>query len=133
MIRSVCADLYEQKYWIDIFDRVFDDAIDTWGYQWLYTCWQQNGLSIHPNSNLVSNLGFGLDVTHTSIDSPWARLATTDIWEIKHPSFVVRDQEADKYTFNYHYGGKEMQRELAFLFRAKHYAKLLWNLIQKNR
>ena len=109
-ISTSCEDLYEQKYWIDIFERVFDGDVDTWDYQWLYACWQQNGLSIQPNSNLVSNIGFGLDGTHTHVESPYAQLSTEDIWDIKHPLFTVRHRDADAYTFDYVFDGKYMKQ-----------------------
>ncbi len=117
LIRSLCEDAYEQKYWIDIFDRVFSGAVDTWDYQWLYACWSQNGLSILPDSNLVSNIGFGIDATHVSGESPWARLPVSDIWEIKHPPFIVRNHEADNYTFDFHYGGKVMKSTHNFMLK----------------
>jgi len=117
LIRSVCEDLYEQKYWINIFDTVFSGAVDTWDYQWLYTCWSQNGLSILPDSNLISNIGFGRGATHISGESPWARLSVTDIWEIKHPPFIVENHEADNYTFEFHYGGKNMKNSDKLLFK----------------
>jgi hypothetical protein len=109
LIPSICEDLYEQKYWTDIFERVSSGAVDTWDYQWVYTCWSQNGLSILPDSNLVSNIGFGLDATHVSAESPWARLPVTDIWEIQHPLFIFRNKVADDYTFDYHYGGQNLR------------------------
>ena len=37
----------------------------TWDYQWVYTCWANNGLSVIPTQNLVQNLGMGPDSTHT--------------------------------------------------------------------
>lgn len=101
MLSYVCENLCEQQYWIDIFNRVFNGAIDTWDYQWVYACWCQNGLAILPDSNLVSNIGFGVDGTHTSnSENSLSKLPLTDIWEIKHPSLVVMHKEADNDTFN---------------------------------
>ena len=37
----------------------------TWDYQWIYSCWKTNGLSITPIKNLVSNIGIGPNATHT--------------------------------------------------------------------
>ena len=31
----------------------------TWDYQWAFACWLRSGLSVLPNVNLVSNIGFG--------------------------------------------------------------------------
>ncbi|MCL1470568.1 glycosyltransferase family 2 protein [Argonema antarcticum] len=114
-IYSVCEDPVEQKYWTDIFDLVFDGGIDTWDYQWLYTCWCQNGLTIIPNCNLISNIGFGNDGTHTCYDSPWAQLPINDISEIKHPPFIFRHREADSYTFEYLFGGKNIRESYTLI------------------
>ncbi|HBE19437.1 MAG TPA: hemolytic protein HlpA-like protein [Cyanobacteria bacterium UBA11367] len=109
VIKLICENPYEQNYWTSIFDRMFEGVSDTWDYQWFYACLAQNGLSILPNSNLVSNIGFRSDATHTCGESPWERLPTSDIWEIEHPPFIIRHREADDYTFDYLFGGKFMK------------------------
>jgi hypothetical protein len=53
------------KYWTKIFNSVYTNQIDTWDYQWTIACWLQNGLSIFPNTNLISNIGFSPQATHT--------------------------------------------------------------------
>ncbi len=129
MIGSICESVYEQKYWADIFENVFNNKIDTWDYQWLYTCWFQSGLSVLPNSSLVSNIGFGSGATHTKGEN-LVQLPTTDIWDIKHPPFILRDKVADDYTFDYHYGGKNFQRNNKFISKAKHSIKFIKNSLQ---
>lgn len=110
-LSSMCEDSYEQNYWIDIFDRVFNGSLDTWDYQWLYACWCQSGMSILPDSNLVSNIGFGFDGTHTSDSkNQLSTLPLTDIWEIKHSPLVVGCREADHYTFNSVFSPKNMKK-----------------------
>ncbi len=112
LLKLVCEDPYEHKYWTNIFEQMYADpqVIDAWDYQWTYACWTQNGLVITPNKNLVSNLGFNReDSTHTVGDSPLSRLATTDILEVTHPPFIVRHREADAYTFNHIFGGIDMK------------------------
>ncbi|HEY9657229.1 MAG TPA: glycosyltransferase family 2 protein [Allocoleopsis sp.] len=104
----IWEDPYEQKYWVEIFQQMYQDpqVLDTWDYQWIYTCWAQNGLAIAPNKNLISNLGFNrIDAAHTKGDSPRSNLKTFDITNITHPPFVVRDREADRLTFDHVYGG----------------------------
>ncbi len=39
--------------------------IDTWDYQWAYAKAIRNGVSLIPERNLVQNLGFRADATHT--------------------------------------------------------------------
>lgn len=120
----------EQKYWTDIFDRVFEGTIDTWDYQWAYACWSQSGISIIPNANLVSNLGFGPEATHTLTESPWARLPVDNILEIKHPSYVVRDRGIEQYVFQYVMGGKPIDNEPPLLANIFHYISRMKNKLK---
>ena len=110
-IQSICENRHEQEYWIDIFDQVFSGVINTWDYQWLYASWTQSGLSIIPSYNLVKNIGCGLDATHPSDNSISTNLPTQDIWEISHPSILVRNRIADDYTFRCHYNGQYLKRK----------------------
>lgn len=122
LIASACEHPAEQKYWTDIFDRVFAGSLNTvWDYQWNYTCWSQSGLSILPNANLVSNIGFGFEATHTIDNSPYAKLLTTDIWDITHPLFIVRDKTADEDTFDFVFGGKFLKSGKLSLARIRHH------------
>lgn len=53
---------------------VFAGEIDTWDYQWLFTCASNNGLAAIPSGNLITNIGFGHEATHTTEDAPIAQL-----------------------------------------------------------
>lgn len=68
----------ESRYWEDIFDRQAEGLIDTWDYSWMFNCWDQNLATIHPARNLVTNIGFGPDATHTTDAS--AALANLPTW-----------------------------------------------------
>ena len=89
-----------QKHWRSIFDQVYSGKIDTWDYQWAYSCWLQNGLSILPSVNLVSNIGFGGGATHVTItNSRFANMQTVPImFPLRHPRFLMRDTVSDAYT-----------------------------------
>lgn len=89
----------QKKYWMKIFQRVYDDKINTWDYTWVYTCFINSGLCIMPNINLVSNIGFGIESTHTQGENNiFSKMKTEEITEIIHPEFVLADQEADLLT-----------------------------------
>ena len=54
------------KQWDQIFDLHYDnDDPWTWDYHWTYATWVKSGLAASPRQNLVTNLGFGKDATHT--------------------------------------------------------------------
>jgi FAD/FMN-containing dehydrogenase len=99
----------EVQYWQAIFDQLcYQNHPDAWDYAWTLTCWRDRGLSIVPNVNLVSNIGFRDDATHTREVSDRANLSTTDIGEITHPRFLLRDALADRHTFDHVFGGIEL-------------------------
>jgi hypothetical protein len=130
LLRSAFHDAYEQKFWSDEFDQVHAGKIDTWDYQWVYTCLSQNRLSIVPDHNLISNIGFGEDATHTFGESPWSNLPTHDTWEINHPPFIIRNYEADLYTFNEHYGGNRMRQQNRLIPKIKNRIRPLKRFLQ---
>lgn len=88
------------RYWRGVFDKAAAGEINTWDYQWLFTCWAQNGLSVVPEVNLVSNIGFGVNSTHTaSADNNLANLPTGEMrFPLRHPSNMVRQFEADAFV-----------------------------------
>lgn len=73
---------------------------NTWDFKWNFSCWVQNGLSIAPNHNIVTNIGFGADATHAfDTNSPLANIPTLPMeFPIKHPPFMIQDKEADRKT-----------------------------------
>lgn len=59
------------RYWTNIFDDVKNKVINTWDYQWMYTMWRFNMMSIVPRVNLVDNIGFNTDeATHRTYGIP---------------------------------------------------------------
>lgn len=90
----------ERIYWHSIWERLRHTSIpDTWDYQWMYTCFSNGGLTVVPNSNLISNIGSGDDATHTT------RLITTRYEQesfafLTHPEFILPSLDADKYFFS---------------------------------
>lgn len=59
-----------RKYWTDIFDSCKAGEIDTWDYQLTYLSLAKDGLTAIPPVNLVKNIGFGKEATHTTQPSP---------------------------------------------------------------
>jgi hypothetical protein len=91
--RNVFAD-----YWISILKKTANKEIDTWDYQWLFTVWNNGGLIATPNVNLISNIGFGIDATHTVGDSVFANLVAKDFGTIIFPKNIQVNKKADRYT-----------------------------------
>ncbi|MBW4643788.1 MAG: glycosyltransferase family 9 protein [Goleter apudmare HA4340-LM2] len=132
LMKLVTEDIYEERYWTGIFDLMTsENAINTWDYMWGYACLSQNGLAILPSSNLISNIGFREDATNTKGTSSLANLPIEDIYDIKHPPFIVRNKIADQYTFDFEYGGMHMRKQDNFWFKVWQQFLILKHLIKK--
>jgi hypothetical protein len=100
VMQTVFIDSKFQKKWISSFEDVKNGKIDTWDFQWQYTVWANNGLSILPNVNMISNIGFGIDATHTSNgDSVMANRHRYNLTEIILPKHFCCDTNADHYEY----------------------------------
>ena len=101
VLRDVLQDERAVKFWHGLFDRAWANPQQTgyWDYQWTFACWLQNGLSITPNANLLSNIGFGPDATHTHWEGgPSANLQLKPIaFPLNHPPFVAAHADADRF------------------------------------
>ncbi|MEK7568566.1 MAG: nucleotide-diphospho-sugar transferase [Patescibacteria group bacterium] len=95
-IAQIFEDKRVQKYWLNLFDRLYDNKIDTWDGQWVYSVYNNNGVVILPNVNLVSNIGFDENATHTKkLDGIFSEIPTGKIGTIVHPASIVVNEEAD--------------------------------------
>ena len=85
------------RYWQEVFQSVYDKQIPgVWDYQWLLACWLNSGFRIFPEVNLISNIGYRDDATHTFGESPFADMPTAELsFPLRHPPFVLRSVEAD--------------------------------------
>jgi hypothetical protein len=66
LLNFILEDRRTRQYWENIFQGVFDNQIVAWDYRWTFACWLQNALTILPSRNLVSNIGFDEDASHTT-------------------------------------------------------------------
>lgn len=113
LLESILFNKREVSYWSNIFDKVYCGKIDAWSYQWLFACWLQNGLTILPRVNLVSNIGFGISGTHTSVRSILANLEREQIvFPLSHPSYKFRNVVADRFTEKSQYSSSVFYRKI---------------------
>lgn len=107
----VIKDKTERKNWINIFEAVYKREIDTWDYQWTLAAWSQGMVSVIPSLNLISNIGFGLDATHTTGTSIYSELPTNALhFPICHPRIVLPNEQADAFTARNTFTGSLVQR-----------------------
>ena len=68
---------------INLLKKVRDKEIDTWDFQWSYARFINQGLSIVPRHNAISNIGFGEEATHTKNSAD--KMSKFPLYEIKFP------------------------------------------------
>lgn len=108
-LQDCLGDTKSIRYWKKIFERVYLGKIDTWDYQWLFTCWIQGMLTILPNFNLISNIGLTPEATHKSDLNTFDDMKTESmIFPIVHPPFILHDSIADSITEKKMFSGQPL-------------------------
>lgn len=93
------ADKASRTYWHRAFEGVYSRKIDTWDYQWVFASWANNMISIMPNVNLISNIGFGANATHTQGSSIYADMPMQQMdFPLVHPNLIFPHIGADNFT-----------------------------------
>ena len=95
-LADILPDPRAVRYWQSVFEKVHASAgdIDIWDAQWYFALWSQHGLAVAPRVNLVSNIGFRPDATHTKGKGRLGNLtAGTLTWPLSHPDQILRDRE----------------------------------------
>lgn len=106
-------------------DKVYYNGFDTWDFQWSFAIWKSNAKCITPNVNLISNIGFGIEATHTSGTNPRANLPTAALrFPLSAPANRNIDTVSDARHFRRH-----MRRGIRWHFR--HAADLLKLSLQR--
>ncbi|MCM2356632.1 MAG: hypothetical protein NDI77_00610 [Geobacteraceae bacterium] len=88
-----------EAIWTEIYDKVYLGQIDTWDYQWFFSINYNNSFVAIPKYNLVSNIGYSDEATHTKGDMPdWVtrlKLNSSPI-AINHPPFIDNNENIDR-------------------------------------
>lgn len=98
----------EYKFLNEKFNSFFSNYSDTWDIQWYFSCIENNGLTIMPETNLVTNIG--MIGTHSTqyYKTLFLKKNEIDIDKIIPPKKIIRDFKFDeklhkKYHFKNHY------------------------------
>lgn len=55
------------------FTKTAKGEIDTWDYQWSHCMLRKRRLNLTSTSNLIGNIGYGANATHTSVPEAWMK------------------------------------------------------------
>lgn len=109
---SIFKNMIIAETWAEKFKELQENKIDTWDYQWTITVMLNNGLTIVPNTNLISNIGFGVNATHTvATASEVANMKVGPIGEITHPVIILAEKAADLVVLNREFRVKRQKRK----------------------
>lgn len=94
------------EYWHHMFEMAYNKRIDAWDFQFTLACLLQGGLHILPNVNLISNIGYGSEATHTKNSASQLANVPVDVVEfpLQHPKFIIRDSFADAFLQKNNFG-----------------------------
>lgn len=97
-LHRILPDKKAVAYWTNVFnDMHAGTGPNTWDYQWVYTCWTKGWVSIVPSRNLIQNIGFGADATHTITENPdYAIVAEAMYPPFRHPPDITVSTEHPK-------------------------------------
>lgn len=99
--------------WEKTFKKAYRGEIDTWDYQWQFACWLHKGATCTPRTNLVSNIGFRPDATHTrDAESASANLPAGELeFPLNHPPEIAIEEQRDAYVDVTQFGVRPSQNK----------------------
>lgn len=126
LLKTNFPDKKEYIFWKQFFEKFYEGGRpNTWDYQWFFTSLINNGLTVTPNKNLIENIGFGPDATHTKVGQTPAIVENynkkSGILPIKHPTFINRSIEADEIVEIKNFSGPYF---LSLIWFKKHYLRI---------
>lgn len=106
-LQQLFRDKHDVQYWQAQFDNVQHHQASIWDYQWTFSVWQSGGVCIYPSVNLVSNIGFGAQATHTVQEGSWlSNQPLQALGSIAHPPDISINQAADEWLMRHVYAPK---------------------------
>ncbi len=96
-VLSQLIDPKERQFQCEMWTQVYDGKVDSWAYPWAFACRARNGLSTMPRDNLISNIGFGPEATHTVVKTRYAEMPIRPmVFPLEHPVTVACDIRAEE-------------------------------------
>ena len=124
-------DRVERNYWKKIFEMIYKTNYNSFAYPFSANIMYRDKLNILPNVNLVTNIGFREDATHTKIkNSAQSNIPTQSLGSIIHPKIIEINHDADKYNFDYAFNGRNLRFPRSWIIILK---RILYFALRKIR
>jgi hypothetical protein len=99
-IESIIPSASEQRYWLRFFRSLRSGRRTAWDAKWVFSVWDADGVCVTPNVNLVQNIGFGENATHTTSGAGlWSIPAMPLLGDMAHPASRAIARGADERLF----------------------------------
>ncbi len=136
-LSKIFDDVFLKQAWLEIFEKLKGNKLDTWDHQLQFLNFFENGLCVTPNVNLISNIGFRPDATHTNMPlkhAYHANLPTSEINEIVHPLYFLPERKADYFFLKKEFYLEEKWQQFAKnkLLRRR-FKRWVRNLFKQNK
>jgi hypothetical protein len=97
LIDSIIPCNESKNFWIHSFNSIHNGSnTSTWAFCMVYAHLIHGGYCIIPNRNLIKNIGFGINATHSKfLNHPCTKLEACSIHSFDEPSFILPDLNAD--------------------------------------
>lgn len=114
-LENIHSNPIERDFWACTWEDIYQHKrTDVWDYQWVLTCMRNQGLSIIPNLNLISNIGFGEGAVHTTSGTPIALAEEQHLFPLTHPKAIVPHCQADRYYAQREFLAHNKRHQLSF-------------------
>ena len=119
-----------------LYNIYFYNSPNTWDYQWTLSSFLNSGLTIVPNKNLIKNIGFDEEATHTFEGDANTFIEldqqnTNGIFPTIHPEYFVIDKNADEIVDFLEYSGGNKFSKKFILKKLKNLKIKLFKSIKK--
>ena len=109
--KQIIRDVFYDEYKYNCISKILDQTINNnevtwWDYQWGFIKNINSGLTVTPCINLISNIGFSVDASHTfDKNSPFYNIPSEDIcFPLIKPKEVYKTVILDKKMFEINFG-----------------------------
>lgn len=118
-VKDVIADDEMFRYATRVYQRTYEGKKDTWDYQWGFARHINSGMSVVPARNLVTNIGYGENATHTTeSDNPKGGVESRGIdFPIEIRDIVAVDRTYDQKYHKFRRSIWDAYRPLSYLRR----------------
>jgi hypothetical protein len=113
-LKGLWPDPVERRWQTRKLNRLLETGQpNTWDYRWSFTVQVNEGLSVTPVTNLIRNVGFGAEATHTmSSRDARANVPAQSILPLRHPPTVTPDSDVERQIFDRVHGGATLRNPL---------------------